>query len=91
MTDHFSGWSFMTGMISGMIIRYTDVVPIIGGIILGFSINRLPEVLNFNDLPNKVRLYVKRFNDTVASTEILETNKEVVETTETKKLDLKKK
>lgn len=41
-----NSWSFFSGMLTGMFIRYTDILPILGGFILGLSVQKLPDFLD---------------------------------------------
>lgn len=43
---------FMGGLICGLILRYTDVLPIIGGFALGVAVKQLPDVINKDTIPN---------------------------------------
>ena len=48
---HFDSISYFTGVLTGMIIRWTDIIPIFGGFLLGISIKKLPEFVDLTTLP----------------------------------------
>ena len=47
----FDTSSYFTGVLTGMVIRWTDIVPIFGGFLLGISFKRLPEFVDLSALP----------------------------------------
>ncbi len=50
-------FSYFAGLMSGMILRWTDIIPIIGGVIIGFSIKKIPNIIKFEELPVPVQSY----------------------------------
>jgi hypothetical protein len=58
----FSSFSYFTGVLTGMVIRWTDIVPICGGFVLGLTFSR-PGVLEMLGLPTNladIASFVKR-------------------------------
>lgn len=47
----FHSWSFFSGMLSGMFIRYTDILPILGGFVLGLTVQKLPDMMILDNMP----------------------------------------
>ncbi len=73
---NFNAFSFFSGMLAGLIIKWTDIIPIFGGFMLGMSVKKLPEFISYNDLPVSIRRYLDYFGSfssppqpTVPSTE----------------------
>lgn len=54
----FSGFSFFSGVFTGFVLRWTDIIPIIGGFVLGFTVRKLPGFVNLNDLPPMIKNYL---------------------------------
>jgi len=67
----FNTFSFFSGMLAGMIIKWTDIIPILGGFALGLSVKKLPEFINYNDLPAFVRKYLDYFTRFTTTEEII--------------------
>lgn len=61
---HFNAFSFFSGMLAGLIIKWTDIIPIFGGFMLGMSVKKLPEFISYNDLPYSIRKYLDYFTAT---------------------------
>ena len=40
--------SYFMGVLTGIVIRWTDIIPIVGGFLLGLSIKQIPDFLNIN-------------------------------------------
>jgi hypothetical protein len=66
----FNTFSYLSGVLTGMIIDWTDIVPLMTGLILGLSIKQMPEFVNVNDLPkyaqqyaNKIKLFMSANSD----------------------------
>lgn len=57
----FNTFSYCSGLLTGLIIRWTDIVPILGGFVLGLSVKKMPEFINTNDLPLFIQNYVNYF------------------------------
>lgn len=47
----FNSFSYFSGVISGMILKWTDIIPITGGIIIGLTLKQIPQFLNPNEIP----------------------------------------
>lgn len=58
---NFNAFSFFSGMLAGLIIKWTDIIPIFGGFMLGMSVKKLPEFISYNDLPVSIRRYLDYF------------------------------
>lgn len=54
------GKSFLFGIMAGIILRWTDVIPLVAGVIIGVSIKKLPEIVNIVDLPANIQNYIKQ-------------------------------
>lgn len=65
MSESFTlnGFSFFSGVFTGFVLRWTDIVPIIGGFVLGFTVRKLPGFINLNDLPPLIKEYLSLFID----------------------------
>lgn len=55
---NFNTFSYLSGVLTGMIIDWTDIVPLMTGFVLGLSIKKMPEFVNVNDLPKYMQQYV---------------------------------
>ncbi len=67
-TPEFNPISFWCGVISGMIIRSTDILPMFGGFLLGLSVKKLPNFLNFHFLPKILQDYYTKFKNNLEKT-----------------------
>ena len=54
----FNAFSFFSGTLTGLILDWTDIIPILGGFILGFSVKKMPEFMNTNDIPVFIKKYI---------------------------------
>lgn len=65
MTDTFAfnSFSYFSGVLSGLIIKWTDIIPILGGFILGISVKKMPEFINITDLPIFAQNYITYFKN----------------------------
>lgn len=64
MADYsFHTFSYFSGLISGLILKWTDIVPILGGFILGVSIRKVPEMFNPEDIPLYVTQYFQYYKE----------------------------
>lgn len=70
--NNFNSWSFMSGMIIGMVIRSTDLLPILGGFLLGISIARIPEFIVVDQFPRFLQHYAMQLKNSITSTVPLE-------------------
>lgn len=59
--ENFNSWSFFTGMLVGIIIRWTDLLPITFGFAIGLTVRHIPYLINFNDFPMTVQNYMLKF------------------------------
>jgi hypothetical protein len=57
----FNAFSYFSGVLTGLIIDWTDILPILGGFVLGLSVKRLPEFINIQDLPFFIQNYIQYF------------------------------
>lgn len=57
----FNGFSFFSGVFTGFILRWTDIIPIIGGFMLGLTVRKIPDFINLNDLPPIIKNYLHFF------------------------------
>jgi hypothetical protein len=55
--QEFNTFSYLSGVLTGMIIDWTDIVPLMTGFVLGLSIKKMPEFVNVNDLPKYIQNY----------------------------------
>lgn len=46
-----NSWTFITGVMLGLFIRYTDILPIMGGFVMGLTVQKLPEIMNMDFMP----------------------------------------
>jgi hypothetical protein len=60
MTE-FHGSSFFSGMFMGVILSWSNILPMMCGVFLGMSITKLPEIVNFESLPTIFKNYLKIF------------------------------
>ena len=80
---NFNSWSFFTGMLVGVIIRWTDLLPITFGFVIGLTVRHIPHLINLNDFPMTVQNYMLKFKTLInendsensPSTPILNLNK----------------
>ena len=55
----FNTFSYFSGILTGLILDWTDIIPILGGFLLGLSVKKLPEFININDLPLSIKNYIR--------------------------------
>jgi len=55
--NNFNTFSYLSGVLTGMIIDWTDIVPLLTGFVLGISIKKMPEFVNVGDLPKNMQNY----------------------------------
>lgn len=63
--SEFHGTSFFSGMFMGMILSWSNILPMMCGVFLGMSITKLPEIVNFESLPAVLKNYLKLFTGVV--------------------------
>jgi hypothetical protein len=68
MADASSTFSFCSGFIAGYLVNISNIVPIFLGVGIGMSIKKLPEFVNYNDLPQFMRRYLSYAGSFVSST-----------------------
>lgn len=78
----FDSFSFISGILTGLIVRWTDIIPIVGGFVLGLSVKKMPEIININDLPPFVQKYINYFIVSSPKTETLNNGVSVKDITE---------
>lgn len=57
------GTSYLMGVLSGMILKWTDIIPIMGGFLLGLSVKQLPQLIKYEDLPQPVKNMLNKTNN----------------------------
>jgi len=65
MSQSFNSFSYLSGILTGMIIKWTDIIPIIGGFCLGLAVKNLPELFDINELPNIAKNYFMLFKSRI--------------------------
>ena len=53
--NNFNTFSYLSGVLTGLIIDWTDIVPLLTGFVLGISIKKMPEFVNVGDLPKNMQ------------------------------------
>lgn len=53
------GKSFLFGIMAGIILRWTDVIPLVSGVIIGVSIKKVPDIISLTELPTNIQNYIK--------------------------------
>ena len=53
----FDSWSFFVGMVSGYVVRLSDIIPMFTGLLLGYSIHKFPEYFGLDQVPEMAKLY----------------------------------
>lgn len=51
----FHGFSFFSGVFTGFVLRWTDFVPVLGGFLFGFSMRRMPNLINLESVPKWIK------------------------------------
>jgi Kef-type K+ transport system membrane component KefB len=54
----FNGFSFFSGVFTGFILRWTDIIPILGGFIFGMTVRRIPDLVNMDGIPDNVKTFM---------------------------------
>lgn len=47
--DQKINYIFLLGLVFGLILKWSDIIPILGGFILGLSCRKIPEMINLNE------------------------------------------
>lgn len=64
----FNFWTFFTGFTAGMIVRSTDIFPLMSGLILGLTIQNLPSLLQMENIPGFLANGYDSLIDTITGT-----------------------
>ena len=69
MSDQFTIHciSYFSGVLSGLIIKWTDLIPLSAGFFLGFMCNKLPSYISLESVVYGVKNYANYFRDVVVS------------------------
>ena len=61
--NNFNSWSFFVGIVIGMIIRSTDMLPMLGGLLMGVSIARVPDFIVVEQFPETLQYYTNKIKN----------------------------
>ena len=59
----FHTMSYFSGIISGLVIKWTDIIPLTAGFCLGLMVKKMPEFVNMSELPIFVQNYLQYFKN----------------------------
>ena len=51
---------FLLGLALGVFLRWSDVVPLVAGIVIGFTVQKVPDVITTSELPKTIQSYVQQ-------------------------------
>jgi hypothetical protein len=54
------GKSFLLGIAAGIMLRWSDIIPVFAGIVIGVSMKKVPDLLYTNELPQSIQNYIKQ-------------------------------
>jgi len=46
----FNGISYASGVLTGLILKWTDILPIVGGFCLGLTVRSVPDLFEIHDV-----------------------------------------
>lgn len=67
--NDFNSWSYTLGLISGYVIRMTDIVPLFSGFIFGLCVRNLPDIIQLKQFPMKIQEIITKLTDKITSVE----------------------
>jgi len=59
----FSAMSYFAGVVSGLVIKWSDIIPLTAGFCLGIMVKKMPEFININEIPTFLQNYIKYFKN----------------------------
>jgi len=70
-TPEFNSWSFFSGMLVGMVFRWSDLLPMMGGFLLGISVTKIPEIVVVDHFPRYLQHYAIKLKNSIISSQFI--------------------